>query len=190
MMHWEVHFALHSPPLFVFRSSFLFLLIYWLVTADRGSVGGLFLFLSRVVASSPDTIKHLQVSLMSCSCMNSACVCRTIKLWDLEKFTMIGSLEGDTTPVRWVFPVAAGCNWNVTSDPCPCGFRCICFSPDGSCLYSGATDSLRVFGWEPDRCFDAVPVGWGKVSDLAICNQQLVCSSAHRSVTVPCRSFR
>uniref|UniRef100_A0A8P4JYM3 Katanin p80 WD40 repeat-containing subunit B1 n=1 Tax=Dicentrarchus labrax TaxID=13489 RepID=A0A8P4JYM3_DICLA len=46
--------------------------------------------------------------------------------------------------------------------------------PDGGCLYSGATDSLRVFGWEPDRCFDVVPVGWGKVSDLAVCNQQLI----------------
>ncbi|XP_071346055.1 katanin p80 WD40 repeat-containing subunit B1 [Trachinotus anak] len=76
---------------------------------------------------------------------------RTIKLWDLEKFSMIGSLEGDTTPVR-----------------------CIFFSPDGGCLYSGATDSLRVFGWEPDRCFDVVPVGWDKVSDLAVCNQQLI----------------
>lgn len=76
---------------------------------------------------------------------------RTVKLWDLEKFTMIGSMEGNTSPVR-----------------------CICFSPDGGCLYSGATDSLRVFGWEPDRCFDAVPVGWGKVSDLAVCNQQLI----------------
>ncbi|XP_029353343.1 katanin p80 WD40 repeat-containing subunit B1 isoform X2 [Echeneis naucrates] len=76
---------------------------------------------------------------------------RTIKLWDLEKFTMISSLEGDTTPIR-----------------------CIFFSPDGSCLYSGATDSLRVFGWEPDRCFDVVPVGWGRVSDLAVCNQQLI----------------
>lgn len=59
-------------------------------------------------------------------------------------------------------------------------FRCICFSPDGDCLYSGATDCLRVFGWEPDRCFDVVTAGWGKVSDLAICNQQLVSSSAHR----------
>ncbi|XP_047436955.1 katanin p80 WD40 repeat-containing subunit B1 [Mugil cephalus] len=76
---------------------------------------------------------------------------RSIKLWDLEKFTMIGSLEGDTTPVR-----------------------CVLFSPDGSCLFSGASDSLRVFGWEPDRCFDLVPVGWGKVSDLAICSQQLI----------------
>lgn len=63
---------------------------------------------------------------------------------------------------------------------CVCACRCIYFSPDGDCLYSGATDCLRVFGWEPDRCFDLVPVGWGKVSDLAICNHQLVCSSAHR----------
>lgn len=76
---------------------------------------------------------------------------RTIKLWDLEKFRTIGSLEGDMTPVR-----------------------CLFFSPDGSCLYSGATDSLRVFGWEPDRLFDVVPVGWGKVADLAVCNQQLI----------------
>ncbi|XP_043959392.1 katanin p80 WD40 repeat-containing subunit B1 isoform X1 [Gambusia affinis] len=76
---------------------------------------------------------------------------RSIKLWDLEKFTRVGSLEGDTSAVR-----------------------CLLFSPDGSCLYSGASDSLRVFGWEPDRCFDTVPVGWGKVSDLAVCNQQLI----------------
>lgn len=132
-MHWEGHF---SPLLFVFcpaslRSSFLFPLIYWLVTADLGSVGCLFLFLSRVVASSPDSIKHLQVSLMNCSCMNPACVCRTIKLWDLEKFTMIGSLEGDTTPVRWVFPVVAGCYWNVTSNlwPLSLWFQVYMFQP-------------------------------------------------------------
>ncbi|XP_070712664.1 katanin p80 WD40 repeat-containing subunit B1 isoform X1 [Pempheris klunzingeri] len=85
---------------------------------------------------------------------------RTVKLWDLEKFSMIGSLEGNTTPVRCVF-----------------------FSPDGGCLYSGATDSLRVFGWEPDRCFDVVPVGWGKVSDLAVCNQQLI-GVSHQLSTV------
>ncbi|XP_003978406.1 katanin p80 WD40 repeat-containing subunit B1 [Takifugu rubripes] len=76
---------------------------------------------------------------------------RTVKLWDLEKFKMISSMEGNTTPVR-----------------------CVCFSPDGDCLYSGATDCMRVFGWEPDRCFDVVTAGWGKVSDLAICNQQLI----------------
>ncbi|CAB1448805.1 unnamed protein product [Pleuronectes platessa] len=76
---------------------------------------------------------------------------RTVKLWDLEKFTMIGSMEGNTSAVR-----------------------CVSFSPDGTCLFSGGTDSLRVFGWEPDRCLDVVTVGWGKVSDLAVCNQQLI----------------
>lgn len=79
---------------------------------------------------------------------------RSVRLWDLEKFSMIGSLEGHTSPVR-----------------------CIFFSPDGGCLYSGATDFLRVNGWEPDRCFDVVPVGWGKVSDLMVCNQQLIGAS-------------
>uniref|UniRef100_A0A673VS12 Katanin p80 WD40 repeat-containing subunit B1 n=1 Tax=Salmo trutta TaxID=8032 RepID=A0A673VS12_SALTR len=76
---------------------------------------------------------------------------RTIKLWDLEKFKMIGSSEGEMGPVR-----------------------CLAFNLDGCCLYSGAVDSLRVYGWEPDRCFDVVPVGWGKVEDLAICNHQLI----------------
>uniref|UniRef100_A0A1A8DL83 Katanin p80 WD40 repeat-containing subunit B1 n=1 Tax=Nothobranchius kadleci TaxID=1051664 RepID=A0A1A8DL83_NOTKA len=76
---------------------------------------------------------------------------RSIKLWDLEKFSLIGSLDGDKSAVR-----------------------CLLFSPDGSCLYSGSSDFLRVLGWEPDRCFDSVLVGWGKVSDLAVCNQQLI----------------
>ncbi|KAF7667822.1 hypothetical protein LDENG_00045500 [Lucifuga dentata] len=85
---------------------------------------------------------------------------RTIKLWDLEKFTMIGSLEGETSPVR-----------------------CILFSPDGSCLYSGMVDSLKVYGWEPERCFDCVPVGWNRVSDLSVCNQQMIAVS-HQLSTV------
>ncbi|KAJ0056525.1 hypothetical protein NL108_010229, partial [Boleophthalmus pectinirostris] len=87
---------------------------------------------------------------------------RTIKLWELEKFTLVGSLEGDTSAVRSVF-------------------MSVCFSPDGSCLYSGSSDTLRVFGWEPERCFDVVSVGWGKVSDLSICNQQLIGASHHLS---------
>ncbi|KAJ7986200.1 hypothetical protein DPEC_G00348320 [Dallia pectoralis] len=76
---------------------------------------------------------------------------RTIKLWDLEKFKMIGSSEGEAGPIR-----------------------CLAFNLDGCCLYSGALDSLRVYGWEPDRCFDLVQVGWGKVTDLAVCNHQLI----------------
>ncbi|XP_061103168.1 katanin p80 WD40 repeat-containing subunit B1 isoform X2 [Conger conger] len=79
---------------------------------------------------------------------------RTIKLWDLEKFKMIGSSEGQSGAVR-----------------------CICFSPDGGCLYSGSQDTLRVYGWEPDRCFDVVAVGWGRVADLTLCNNQLIGAS-------------
>ena len=41
--------------------------------------------------------------------------------------------------------------------------RSILFNPDGCCLYSGCQDSLRVYGWEPERCFDVVLVHWGKV---------------------------
>lgn len=55
-----------------------------------------------------------------------------------------------------------------------CVCRGVLFSPDGSCLYSGSEDTLRVYGWEPDRCFDVVHVGWGKVADFAICNHQMV----------------
>ncbi|XP_063044003.1 katanin p80 WD40 repeat-containing subunit B1 [Engraulis encrasicolus] len=83
---------------------------------------------------------------------------RTIKLWDLEKFTMVGSSEAESG-----------------------GVRCIAFSPDGGCLFSGSVDMLRVYGWEPDRCFDVVPVGWGKVADLAICNNQLIGVSSNQS---------
>lgn len=75
----------------------------------------------------------------------------TIKLWDLEKFIKIGSLEGDISAIR-----------------------CLSFSQNGNCIYSGAKDTLRVFGWEPDRCFDVVSVGWDRVSDMAVCNQQLI----------------
>lgn len=59
--------------------------------------------------------------------------------------------------------------WSTLTSP-----RSVLFNPDGCCLYSGCQDSLRVYGWEPERCFDVVLVSWGKVADLAVCNDQLV----------------
>ncbi|KAK1330678.1 hypothetical protein QTO34_010878 [Cnephaeus nilssonii] len=76
---------------------------------------------------------------------------RTIRFWDLEKFQVVSCIEGEPGPVRSIL-----------------------FNPDGCCLYSGCQDSLRVYGWEPERCFDVVLVNWGKVADLAICNNQLI----------------
>ncbi|XP_015729167.1 katanin p80 WD40 repeat-containing subunit B1 isoform X1 [Coturnix japonica] len=76
---------------------------------------------------------------------------RTIRFWDLEKFHVVSCIEEEATPVR-----------------------CVLFNPDGCCLYGGFQDSLRVYGWEPERCFDVVLVNWGKVADLCICNNQLI----------------
>nr|XP_020653570.1 katanin p80 WD40 repeat-containing subunit B1 [Pogona vitticeps]XP_020653571.1 katanin p80 WD40 repeat-containing subunit B1 [Pogona vitticeps] len=76
---------------------------------------------------------------------------RTVRFWDLEKFQVVSSIEEEATPVR-----------------------CVLFNPDGCCLYAGCHDSLRVYGWEPERCFDVVSVNWGKVADLSICNNQLI----------------
>ncbi|XP_075694345.1 katanin p80 WD40 repeat-containing subunit B1 [Rhinoderma darwinii] len=76
---------------------------------------------------------------------------RTVRFWDLEKFQSVGCMEGEATP-----------------------FRSILFSSDGGCLLCGGRDALRVYGWEPERCFDTVPVPWGKVCDLSICNTQLI----------------
>ncbi|KAM4640115.1 katanin p80 WD40 repeat-containing subunit B1 isoform 1-T1 [Amazona ochrocephala] len=76
---------------------------------------------------------------------------RTVRFWDLEKFQVVSCIEEEATPVR-----------------------CVLFNPDGCCLYSGFQDSLRVYGWEPERCFDMVLVNWGKVADLSVRNNQLI----------------
>ncbi|KAJ6666201.1 hypothetical protein lerEdw1_001106 [Lerista edwardsae] len=76
---------------------------------------------------------------------------RTVRFWDLEKFQVVSCIEEDVTPVK-----------------------CVLFNPDGCCLYAGCHDTLRIYGWEPERCFDVVLVNWGKVADLSICNNQLI----------------
>ncbi|KAM4012325.1 LOW QUALITY PROTEIN: katanin p80 WD40 repeat-containing subunit B1 [Anomaloglossus baeobatrachus] len=82
----------------------------------------------------------------------------TVRFWDLEKFQSVGCMEGDTTPLR-----------------------SIVFSGDGGCLFCGGRDALRVYGWEPERCFDTIPVSWGKVCDLSICGSQLIGVSCFQS---------
>ena len=33
---------------------------------------------------------------------------------------------------------------------------------------------MRVYGWEPVRCYDSFSLGWGKVADIAVSSNQLV----------------
>ena len=72
-------------------------------------------------------------------------------------------------------PVFTQNTWNVKILLCVlfcC--RCITFHPEGHCLFSGAQDSMRVYGWEPVRCYDSFSLAWGKVADIAVSSSQLV----------------
>uniref|UniRef100_A0A8C7UKK3 Katanin p80 WD40 repeat-containing subunit B1 n=1 Tax=Oncorhynchus mykiss TaxID=8022 RepID=A0A8C7UKK3_ONCMY len=92
------------------------------------------------------------------------------------KFKMIGSSGGEMGPMQLTLFTVYLNYPCILFSPISLSLlsRCLAFNLDGCCLYSGAVDSLRVYGWEPERCFDVVPVGWGKVADLAICNHQLI----------------
>lgn len=74
---------------------------------------------------------------------------RSVNFFDLENFNLVSS-EKDLGPVR-----------------------CLCFNPDGECLFTGVKD-LKVIGWEPSRLHDVVPMNWGKVCDISIAQNQLV----------------
>lgn len=83
---------------------------------------------------------------------------------------MFAEVRGPALGFSWDWAMLESCAELSTCLP-P---RCVLFNPDGCCLYSGFQDSLRVYGWEPERCFDVVLVNWGRVADLSICNNQLV----------------
>lgn len=83
---------------------------------------------------------------------------RTVHFWDLENFQLVSS-EKDIGAVK-----------------------CLWFNPDGECLFTGVTDGLKVLGWEPSRVFDSVPIGWGKVYDIATTHNQIV-SNFYLSLT-------
>ena len=84
---------------------------------------------------------------------------RSICFWDLETMSLIGG-GGDVERS---------------------GVRCILFHPEGDCLFSGSMDMLRLVGWEPINTLDGLPIGWGKVSDIAVASNQLIGASYHGS---------
>ncbi|XP_070574118.1 katanin p80 WD40 repeat-containing subunit B1-like [Ptychodera flava] len=79
---------------------------------------------------------------------------RTVKFWDLETMQLVSSSDKEANPIR-----------------------CIHFHPEGNFLFSGAQDSLRVYGWEPARCYDSYSMGWGKIGDIAVASNQLIGAS-------------
>jgi katanin p80 WD40 repeat-containing subunit B1 len=78
----------------------------------------------------------------------------TVKFWDLETFEIVSSSDSDSSIVK-----------------------SLSFSPDGECLFSASNDCLRVWGWEPIRCFESLDVSWNDISDMQVSSDQLVCCS-------------
>ena len=46
--------------------------------------------------------------------------------------------------------------------------RRITFSDDGRALLAGGEDVLKVWGWEPVRCFEVAEVRWSKLADMCV----------------------
>ncbi|XP_012451372.1 katanin p80 WD40 repeat-containing subunit B1 homolog KTN80.4 isoform X1 [Gossypium raimondii] len=83
---------------------------------------------------------------------------RTVKFWDLETFELIGSAGPETA-----------------------GVRCLTFNPDGRTVLCGLHENLKVFSWEPIRCYDGVDVGWSRLSDLNVHEGKLLGCSYNQS---------
>lgn len=61
--------------------------------------------------------------------------------------------------------------------------RRVLFSDDGGALLSGAEESLKVWGWEPVRCFEQLDVRWSRLTDMCIGpGQQLLGGSVRDSM--------
>ncbi|VFQ89528.1 unnamed protein product [Cuscuta campestris] len=83
---------------------------------------------------------------------------RTIKFWDLENFEMIGSVRREAT-----------------------GVRSMAFHPDGTTLFCGLDDSLKVYSWEPVLCHDSIDMGWSTLGDLCIHDGKLLGGTYYQS---------
>ena len=77
--------------------------------------------------------------------MASASADRTLRLWDLESFEQVCCTPPDSGQVRRVL-----------------------FSEDGGALLSGGEESLKVWGWEPVRCFEQLDLRWNRLTDMCV----------------------
>ncbi|XP_046441601.1 katanin p80 WD40 repeat-containing subunit B1-like isoform X3 [Daphnia pulex] len=116
-----------------------------------------------------------------------------VKIWDLRAGRLLSELREHTAAVTEVvfhpheFLLASGAAdrrvlfWDLenftlvsNSDPETSGIRSIYFHPEGKCLFSAAQDGLRVYGWEPCRILDCIPLPWGRIQDMAVTSGQLI----------------
>ncbi|KAI5743083.1 hypothetical protein M8J77_014342 [Diaphorina citri] len=111
--------------------------------------------LTQHTAPVTDVVFHPHEFLLASSSAD-----RTVNFWDLEKFSLVSTTEKNSSTIRR-----------------------LTFSEGGECLLGGDTEGLKVYGWEPARQYDAQPMGWGKVQDLAVTGTQLIGASFHLTNT-------
>jgi WD40 repeat protein len=70
---------------------------------------------------------------------------RTVRLWDMESFELIGSSAPESSPLR-----ALG------------------FAKDGRSLCTASGDVLKVHGWDPVSVQGSAVVGWDKVTEIRL----------------------
>ncbi|KAB7499121.1 Katanin p80 WD40 repeat-containing subunit B1 [Armadillidium nasatum] len=103
-----------------------------------------------------------------------------VKLWDLRAGKMLTEFSSHTGPVSDVefhpheFLLASASHdrtvniWDLEK-----------FSLVSTTNADTATEVLKVYGWEPSRTYDTVAMGWGKVQDIAIAQNQLIGAAFH-----------
>jgi hypothetical protein len=70
---------------------------------------------------------------------------RTVRLWDMESFELIGSSAPESTPLR-----------------------ALSFTKDGRSLCTASADVFRVHGWDPVSVQGSAVVGWDKVTEIRL----------------------
>ncbi|XP_054165433.1 katanin p80 WD40 repeat-containing subunit B1-like isoform X2 [Oppia nitens] len=126
----------------------------WLASGgDEGSVklwdlpaGKMLAELKEHTSAVTDVAFHPNEFLLASSSADG-----TVKFWDLESFQQVSSTVNNSGPIRQII-----------------------FHSDGKAIFSAARDVLKVYGWEPARTFDTVFMGWGKISDISVCDNQLI----------------